>query len=89
MIQIKSIAVVPEDDGQARVEAKLFNSSAETAPAMLLMLNFHDTEGRIRDRISIRLNPFEAGGSQTARQAFRLKNNGFFSYSTRLEKPAV
>jgi hypothetical protein len=85
-IYIKSLAVRVVDGGQARVEAELENRGASAAPPLLLLLNFFDSENRVRDRISIRLKPFKPGEPLATTAVFRLKSDGFFSYSARLEK---
>ncbi|MFA6451046.1 MAG: hypothetical protein WCX65_16340 [bacterium] len=85
-IYIKSLAVRALDSGQARIEAELENRGGSDSPPLLLLINFFDSENRVRDRISIRLKPIKPGAPLSASTVFRLKSGGFFSYSARLEK---
>jgi hypothetical protein len=85
-IYIKSLFIKQEGAGQARVEATLENCGGTELPPFLLLLYFYDAEGRVRDRISIKMKPFNKSGIQTVSSIFRLKSGDFFSYSVRLEK---
>ena len=85
-VYIKSLAIRVIEGGQARVEAKLENHGDAPTPPLLLLLYFYDEENRVRDRISIRLKPFNQGDGLAVNTVFRLKSPGYFSYTARLEK---
>jgi len=87
-IRIKSLGVRVEDDGQARIEAKLQNRARVATQPLILLIYFYDEENRVRDRISIRLAPIAPNETRSVNTVFRLKAQGFFSYTARLEKPA-
>ena len=85
-IHIRSLAVRPEGDGEARIVAVLENRSRSSVPPFRLMLYFYDGEDRVRDRLYVRLRKFEPGETQNAQLVFRLKSTEFFRYEARLEK---
>ena len=92
-ILIKSLAVSSDAaHKQGRVEANLFNGGRAPSPPSILLLYFHDTDNRIRDRISLRVPPVEPAGSRTVAAVFRLKSTGFFTYTAEIhseeKKPA-
>ena len=80
-IFIKHLSVTPQKGLQGKVEAGIENRSGRETPPAVLLLYFYDSAGRIRDRVSVRLNSMRPAGSAEISSVFRLKNNGFFTYS--------
>ncbi len=82
---IKCLVVKKEREYHGRVEAILQNISGVAVPPAVLLLNFYDPQGRIRDRVNIALKEFRAGEERTVSVLFRLKNDEFFAYKATIQ----
>jgi len=80
-IIIRSLHVKPGENLQGRVEAVLGNTGKTGTPDAVLLLYFYDNEGRIRDRVSFKLEPIGPSENRSLSAFFRFKNTSFFSYS--------
>lgn len=86
LLKIRSLSVKANKPGQGFLEAVVENISPENVDDSVLLLYFYDSEGRVRDRISLRLKSLPPTAKSTVSANFRLKNRFFFTYSASIHR---
>ena len=84
-LYVRNLAVKRERRFQGRVSALIENGAGASFPASVMLLYFYDGQGRIRDRITVRLPKFKPSEKRNVSALFRLKNDELFLYEATLQ----